>query len=132
MNAPNQNPQSFSLAKRAKSFGYAGQGIRTLLATQHNAWVHLCATFLVAVLGITLRLQPQEWCIVVLTTVVVWSAEALNTALEFLTDLASPDFHPLAKKAKDVAAGAVLIAASGAVIIGLLIFGPKLLAAVQQ
>ncbi len=71
------------------------------------------------------QLSRTEWCIIVLAVVAVWTAEALNTAFEFLTDVASPEFHPLAGKAKDVAAGAVLLAAIGAVIIGLFIFGPK-------
>jgi diacylglycerol kinase len=74
-----------------------------------------------------LHLQTNEWCWITLAVISVWSAEALNTAVEFLTDIASPEFHHLAGKAKDVAAGAVLIAAVGAVIIGLLVFGRRLL-----
>jgi diacylglycerol kinase (ATP) len=69
----------------------------------------------------------MEWCWIVLAIVAVWSAEALNTAIEFLTDVASPGFHPIAGRAKDVAAGAVLIAAIGAVAIGVLVLGPHLL-----
>jgi len=74
--------------------------------------------------GLICRLSPAEWCWIVLAIVAVWTAEALNTAFEFLTDLASPTFHPLAGKAKDVAAGAVLITAVGSVLIGLLVLGP--------
>ena len=66
----------------------------------------------------------MEWCAVILAIVSVWTAEALNTALEFLTDLASPAFHPLAGMAKDVAAGAVLLASMGAALVGFLIFWP--------
>jgi diacylglycerol kinase (ATP) len=72
-------------------------------------------------------LTKSEWCWIILAIVVVWTAEALNTALEFLTDAASPDYHPLVQKAKDVAAGAVLISAVGAAVIGLIILGPYLL-----
>lgn len=102
-----------------------------MLASQHNAWIHAAATVVVGVGGVVLGLSWAEWCWIVLAVVAVWTAEALNTAFEFLTDVASPNFHPIAGKAKDVAAGAVLLAAMGAVIIGLLVFGPKLLALLQ-
>ena len=77
-------------------------------------------------LGIQFNLNASEWCWVILAVISVWIAESLNTAFEFLTDIASPNFHPLAKKAKDVAAGAVLIAAIGSVLIGIVIFYPHL------
>jgi diacylglycerol kinase len=77
-------------------------------------------------MGLFVGLSWAEWCWIVLAVVSVWTAEALNTAFEFLTDVASSNFHPIAGKAKDVAAGAVLIAAIGAVIIGALVFWPKL------
>lgn len=99
-----------------------------MLASQHNAWVHAFATVVVTALGFYFTLAKSEWCWIVLAIVAVWTAEALNTAFEILTDVASPDFHPLAGKAKDVAAGAVLISAIGAVIIGLIIFGPHVFA----
>jgi len=99
-----------------------------MLRSQRNAWIHALATALVCIVGFLLRLSAPEWCGIVLAIVAVWTAEALNTALEFLTDVASPTFHPLAGKAKDVAAGAVLLAAIGSVVIGLLVFGPYLLA----
>ena len=76
--------------------------------------------------GLFFCVSPSEWCLLVLAIISVWTAEALNTAFEFLADVASPEFHPLVKKSKDVAAGAVLISAIGAVIIGLLIFVPHL------
>lgn len=103
------------------------RGIHIMLASQHNAWMHAFATLCVVIAGIVFRLTSAEWCWITLAVVAVWTAEALNTAFEFLTDVASPEFHPLAGKAKDVAAGAVLIAALGAVIIGMLIFGPHVL-----
>jgi diacylglycerol kinase (ATP) len=78
------------------------------------------------IFGIHFDLTNAEWCWIVLAVMTVWTAEALNTAFEFLTDLASPSFHPLAAKAKDVSAGAVLITAVGSIVIGLLIFSPYL------
>jgi diacylglycerol kinase (ATP) len=101
-----------------------------MLRSQHNAWVHAVATIGVVALGLLLGVTAAEWCVLVLALMAVWTAEALNTALELLADAASPDFHPLVAKAKDVAAGAVLLSAVGSVVIGLLILGPPLLAAV--
>lgn len=117
---------SLTFSGRVRSVRFAINGIRTMLRTQHNAWIHAAATAAVAVTGVMLRLSASEWCWIVLAVMVVWTAEALNTAFEFLTDVASPSFHPLAGHAKDVAAGAVLISAVGAVVIGVLVFGPHL------
>lgn len=117
----------FSPAARVRSFGYAFRGIWTMLVTQHNAWIHALATIVVCATGWALGLSVAEWCWVALAIVMVWTAEALNTAFELLCDVASPDFHPLVKGAKDVAAGAVLISALGATVIGALIFVPHLL-----
>jgi diacylglycerol kinase len=111
---------------RLRSVRFALQGIATMVRSQQNAWIHAAATVAVVALGAFLGLSAGEWCWIVLAIVAVWTAEALNTALEFLTDVASPDFHPVAGKAKDVAAGAVLLSAIGAVAIGLLVFGPHL------
>ena len=102
-----------------------------MISSQQNAWIHAAATIIVIVVGLTFRLTIAHWCWIVLAIMSVWTAEALNTAFEFLTDVASPQFHPLAAKAKDVAAGAVLIAAIGSVVIGLLIFGPYALAKIN-
>jgi diacylglycerol kinase len=109
---------------RIRSFRFAFNGIRIMLCSQQNAWIHSLATVMVIVFGIHFSLTKSEWCWIILAALSVWTAEALNTAFEFLTDVASPEFHPLAAQAKDVAAGAVLITAIGAVLIGLLIFGP--------
>ncbi len=114
------------------SFKYAFNGVRLMLASQQNAWIHFFATATVLIIGLQLRLSTAEWCWIVLAVTSVWTAEAFNTALEFLTDVASPSFHPVAGKAKDVAAGAVLIAATGSVIIGFLVFGPYLLSFVAH
>ena len=96
--------------------------------SQHNAWIHAAATLAALTAGVAVGLKASEWCWISLAIVAVWTAEALNTAFEFLTDVASPEFHPLAADAKDVAAGAVLIASIGAVIIAALVFGPHLAA----
>lgn len=98
-----------------------------MLISQHNAWIHAGASILVIATGWWLEITRAEWLWVVLAVMAVWSAEALNTAFEFLADATNPTFHPLIGKAKDVAAGSVLIAALGAVIIGVLVFGPHLL-----
>jgi diacylglycerol kinase (ATP) len=97
-----------------------------MVASQHNAWIHAAATVTVVAAGLAVGLPAASWAWIVLAIGSVWTAEALNTAFEFLTDVASPDFHPLAEKAKDVAAGAVLLAAIGAVVIGGLIFWPNI------
>jgi len=117
----------FSFTGRIRSFKYAFVGIWTMLKSQQNAWVHACATIAVVTAGFVFGFSTAEWCLLVLAIIAVWMAEALNTAIEFLADVASPEFHPLVKKAKDVAAGAVLISAIGAIIIGIIIIGPHVI-----
>lgn len=117
----------FSLRDLAKSFGCALNGIYTILASQRHARIYLAVTIFICFLSAFLKISSLEWCWVVMAIVSVWTAEAINTAFEFLCDVASPEFHPLVEKAKDVAAGAVLICTVGAVIIGLIILGPPLL-----
>jgi len=95
--------------------------------TQENAWIHLVATILVIILAVWLEISLYGWIGLLLVIGIVWISEFLNTALEVIVDLASPERHPLAKVGKDVGAAAVLISASIAVIIGLLILGPPLL-----
>ena len=99
-------PKSFSIVDRIKSFGFALAGIAAMLRTQHNAWIHLAATVVVIVAGVWFALSREEWVWLILAVVAVWTAEALNTAFELLCDVASPEFHPLVKQAKDVAAAA--------------------------
>jgi len=115
-----------SFTGRIRSIKCALNGIKVMISSQQNAWIHALATMLVVIFGIHFGLTKSEWCWIILAAITVWTAEALNTAFEFLTDVASPKFHPLAAKAKDVAAGAVLITAIGSIIIGLLIFSPYL------
>jgi diacylglycerol kinase (ATP) len=114
----------FSLRGRLKSFAYALQGIGTILKSQHNAWIHCAGTLLVCVMGLLFGISSAEWCWLIPAVMVVWTAEALNTAFELLCDVASPQYHPLVKKAKDASAGAVLICAIGSTVVGLLVFGP--------
>ena len=110
------------------SFHYAFQGIGHAFRTQANLRIHTIIALAVIVIGLWLRLSQIEWAIVVVTMMIVFAAELFNTAIEATLDRVSSEHHPLAKVAKDAAAGAVLIAAIGAVIVGLLILGPKLLA----
>jgi diacylglycerol kinase (ATP) len=121
----------FRFSGRVRSVRFALRGVRLMLASQHNAWVHAVATVAVCVVGVMLRVERADWCWLVLAMVSVWTAETMNTALEFLCDVASPEFHPLVEKAKDVAAGAVLMSAVGAVVIGGLVLGPHLLGVVR-
>jgi diacylglycerol kinase (ATP) len=118
---------SFTFTGRLRSVRFAVQGIRTMLASQHNAWVHAGSSLAVIIAGLIFRLGTIEWCGLILAMMAVWTAEALNTAFEFLCDVASPDFHPMVAKSKDVAAGAVLLSAIGSVAVGLLIFIPHVL-----
>jgi diacylglycerol kinase (ATP) len=99
-----------------------------MIRSQHNAWIHAAATVIAIALGVLFQLSRSEWCWIVLAIAIVWTAEALNTAFEFLADAASPNFHPVIKDAKDVAAGAVLITAVAAIVIGLIVFIPHLCA----
>ncbi len=117
---------------RARSFRVAFAGWWYVIRTQKNAWIHALASLLVALLALWLQLPLIEWAVLILTIGMVWMAEFVNTALEAVVDLASPQQNPLAKVGKDVGAAAVLIAALAAVIIGLLIMGPPLLLKLQS
>jgi len=121
------NSQRFSFRSRIQSVRNAIRGTGLMLKSQHNAWIHATASVLILLIGSFFGLTPGEWCWLVIAIMAVWTAEALNTALEFLADIATGEFHPNVEKAKDVAAGAVLIAAAGAVVIALLILGPYIL-----
>jgi diacylglycerol kinase (ATP) len=95
-----------------------------MIRCQHNAWIHATITLLVLGAAFFFHVSSADWCWIVLAISIVWTAEALNTAFELLADAASPEFHPLVRDAKDVAAGAVLITALAAVAIGAIIFWP--------
>jgi diacylglycerol kinase len=116
----------FRISDRAKSFSYALQGVATFFRTQHNAWIHLIAAVIAVALGVWFDIGSARWCMVIIAIAMVFITEMLNTAVEFLTDLVSPQFHPLAKMAKDVAAASVLFAAIAAGIIGMIVFLPEM------
>jgi len=111
---------------RVESFRFAFSGIWYALRTQPNTQIHAVVTVGLLALAAWLGLSRAEWAILALTIGLVWVAELLNTALEALMDLVSPDIHPLARVAKDVSAAAVLITAIIAVAVGLLLLGPPL------
>ena len=109
------------LRERLASFGHACAGLATLVREQANARIHLAATLVVVGVGLWLDLRSGEWLAVIICVALVWSAEAMNTALEYLCDLVHPDQHPLIRKAKDVAAGGVLACALAALLVALVI-----------
>lgn len=112
---------------RSKSFRYAFSGWWFVIRTQRNAWIHAVVSIIIVLTSFWLDLDHRDWAIIILTISLVWAAEFINTALEAVVDLASPEHHQLARVGKDVGAAAVLIAAASAVIIGALILGPPLL-----
>jgi diacylglycerol kinase len=109
-----------------RSFGYAFEGIGYVIRTQRNARVHLTIGLLVIVAALGFRVSATEWAILALAFGLVFSAEMVNTVAELSVDLLTQRRHPLAKVAKDVAAGAVLVTALAAVGVGVAIFGPRL------
>ena len=123
---------SSEVYSRIHSFRYAFDGWWYVVRTQHNAWIHLIFTITVFSVALLLRLPARDWAVLVLTIMVVWTAEFMNTALEAVVDMTMPEVHPLAKVAKDVAAAAVLLSALSAVLVGLLIIGPPLIERISQ
>ena len=113
---------------RIKSIGYALAGLKDILKTEHNAWVHAFATVVVLLLSAWLRLDTIKLIIIIIFITLVWISEAFNTVLELVIDIVSPEYSETARRAKDIAATAVLIAALGAFAAGLIILGPPLLA----
>ncbi len=116
--------EPLSLAGRIASVRCALHGVWHVLKSQHNAWIHAAATLAVLGLGLGLGLGALEWALMLMAIASVWAAEAFNTAVELLADVVSPDVHPVIGKAKDVAAGAVLITVLGAVAVGVFVLGP--------
>ncbi len=113
-------------ASRLASFGHALRGLRVLVS-QPNARIHCVAAVAVVALAWWLGVSAMEWMALVLAIALVMGAEALNTALEYVVDLASPEWHALARDAKDVAAAGVLVCSVGAAVVGVLVLGPYLL-----
>jgi diacylglycerol kinase (ATP) len=122
----------FSLTERARSFLYAFRGIGIVIATQHNAWIHLVATACAAALGFFVHLDRVEWCLIVFAIALVWVTEAVNTAIEFLADEITLEQREGIGRAKDVGAAAVLLAAIASVAIGAIVVVPHLLALAER
>ena len=119
-------------ASLISSFRYALAGIAHAAHTQRNFKIHVGISALIFVVGVWLRVSLDQWAILAVMAALVFQAELVNTALEAIVDKASPEVHPLAKIAKDCAAGAVLVSALFAVIVGLLILGPPLLEIIRH
>ncbi|MCK5739227.1 diacylglycerol kinase family protein, partial [bacterium] len=102
--------KKFSWKQRLDSFRYAGAGISYLIKSQHNAWLHITITVMVLLSAILLKITRLEWCLITMAIAGVLAVEAMNTAIEKLADALHPDQHPLVGTAKDIAAGAVLLA----------------------
>ncbi|WP_138477544.1 diacylglycerol kinase family protein [Dyadobacter bucti] len=116
-----------NIRKALRSFTYAGVGIFNLFRFENNARIHLIACILVVIAGVFFKISATEWALIVMQVALVWAAEAFNTSIEKLADLVSPDYHPVIKIVKDTAAAGVLILAISAVIVGSIVFIPKVL-----
>ncbi|MFO8036511.1 MAG: diacylglycerol kinase family protein [Anaerolineales bacterium] len=114
------------LKSRWESIKIAFAGLLFVIRTQKNAWVHLSITALVIFGGVLVSLSRLEWVAVVITLGMVWAAETFNTAMEVLIDYVSPEQRPVAKTCKDISAAGVLIAALMSILVGVLVFGPRL------
>lgn len=128
-NLQRQAPEAgarFTILGRARSFRWAFAGLWFMVRTQHNAWIHLCATGAAIVAGLWLRISAADWRWLVAAMALVWTAEAMNTAFEHLCDVVSPEFHAGVQRCKDIAAGAVLICAIAAVVLGAATLWPYL------
>lgn len=120
--------KKFSIISRLRSSDNAWRGLWIMLKTTHNAWAEVFFAILAIYLGFILRLNTIEWSLIAIAIFIVIITETINTAIEVDTDLTSPGYHPMAKDIKDISAGAVLLACFLAGLIGLLIFGPKVIA----
>ena len=121
------NPKRFKIGERLKSFKFAFNGIRILFANEHNALIHLAATILVIIAGIAFKISILEWAAIFLSIGLVFTSEAINTSIEKLSDFVSPEKRSLIKEVKDLASAGVLFSAITALIIGLIVFVPKIL-----
>lgn len=119
--------EPFSIKKRLKSFAYAWKGIKRFIRAEHNVWIHLTIAILTVIAGFFFEIQRMEWIAIIICIGMVIAAEAFNTAIERLVNLVSPEWHRIAGEVKDIAAGAVLICAIAAAIVGLIIFIPYIM-----
>ena len=120
--------EKFSIKKRIQSFSHAFNGIKILLSEEHNVSIHLLAACITILLGFILHISITEWIALLFAIGFVLAMEAINSAIENLADYVSPDKNELIKKVKDLSAAAVLISATTALVVGLIIFLPKIIA----
>ncbi|MGB0839876.1 MAG: diacylglycerol kinase family protein [Chitinophagales bacterium] len=126
MQVPKPKQSVFSIKRLMKSFGHALRGMGYVIRAERNMQIHLFAVVVVVVAGIWLNITETEWLAILLAMGLVVVSETMNTAIESVVDLVSPEQHPLAGRAKDVAAGAVVFATITAVLVGILVFLPKI------
>jgi len=120
--------QPFSISKRLKSFTYAFNGLKILVKEEHNSWIHIAITICVVIAGFLLHISLTEWLAVILCMGLVFASELINSAIENLADFVSPQKNEIIKKVKDLSAAAVLITTFCSVIVGLVVFLPKIIA----
>lgn len=121
------NSNKFSLKSRLESFKFAFNGIWSLLKHEHNSRIHLLAAILAIIMGFVLKISLLEWSLMTVVIGIVFLAELLNTAIEALSDIFEPERDERIRKAKDYAAAAVLISAIISLMVGGLIFVPRIL-----
>ncbi len=119
--------ENFSARSRFGSFRFAFKGLLALLKDEHNSRIHLLSALAVIAAGIVLKISMPEWCLIIIVIGLVFMAELLNTALEEMSDIIDPEWNEKIRKVKDYAAAAVLISAIVSVVVGGLIFIPKIL-----
>ena len=120
--------QSFSILKRLKCFVFAFNGLKVLVQEEHNSWIHIAITICVTITGFILQISPIEWIVVILCIGLVFTLELINSAIENITDFVSPQKNEIIGKVKDLSAAAVLIAVICSLIVGLIVFLPKIIA----
>ncbi|MEN9918600.1 MAG: hypothetical protein RL662_1036 [Bacteroidota bacterium] len=119
--------QAFTIQKRLLSFKYAWEGLKILCCEEHNARIHIAIAFFVILMGVFFNITASEWIVICMTIAIVIAMELVNSAIENLCDLVSPQYNHLIKKAKDLSAAAVLVTSVASIIVGLIIFLPKIL-----
>ncbi|MEN9582884.1 MAG: hypothetical protein RL641_838 [Candidatus Parcubacteria bacterium] len=124
------NHKGFHPRSRLKSMSNAWRGIHIMFKGQYNIWIHTLVLGLVILAGVFYGITLLEWIFIIFAAGIVFMAEAFNTAIEIDMNLTSPEFHPHARDTKDVAAGAVLIAATVAFIVGIIIFLPRIIVSI--
>ncbi len=122
------NNEKFSIKKRIKSFAYAFAGLKVLFREEHNSWIHATAAVLAIAMGFIFRISPMEWIAVVIVIGMVFSAEIINSSLERTADFVKAERDDRKRDIKDLGAAAVLVCAMAALITGLIIFVPKIIA----